>query len=137
MANMDECVSMLRRRIGDTDEPFTFTDDLLIGYVEDAVSLVELDYKRNIITEFGQFNDDISITDATLFVIKAHYLVKLRSKDKADRDNFLMRKGRLTLDNTNQAKDHAETLRLIDVEYKRVLYQAKNSGGSIQGIRME
>lgn len=137
MANMGECIAMLRRRIGDTEEPYTFSEDLLVGYMEDAVGMVELDYKRGIIAEYGMFEEDISIGDATLFVIKAHYLVKLRTKDKADRDNFLMRKGRLTLDNTNQAGDHAETIKLIDIEYKRVLYQAKNSGTSISGIRME
>jgi hypothetical protein len=136
MANMDECLTMLRRRIGDTDEPFTFADDLLIGYIEDAVSQVELDYKRGIKVSFGTFDEDIELSDVTLFVIKAHYLVKLRTKDKADRDNFRMVKGRLTLDNTNQSGDHAQTLEIIDREYRRALMQSKNNG-QLKGVRME
>jgi hypothetical protein len=137
MANMQECIDVLRRRIGDTDTPFTFTDELLTGYVEDAVNQVELDWHRGVTTSFGLFDKEITMLDVTLFCVKAHYLIKLRTKDKADRDNFLMRKGRLTLDNTNQAKDHGDTLKIIDSEYRRVLYQAKNGSASIQGIRME
>jgi hypothetical protein len=47
-----------------------------------------------------------------------------------------MKKGRLTLDNTGQSKDHKETLELIEKEYSRLLYRLKH-GGSIHGVRME
>lgn len=136
MANMQECIDTLRRRIGDTEEPFSFEDDLLTGYISDAVIEVELDYPRGIIVDFGFFTSEITAADVVLFCIKAHYLLKLRTKDKADRDNFLMKKGRLTLDNTNQAKDHMDTLDFIQKEYKRILVQFKN-GGLMKGIRME
>lgn len=136
MANMEECLGILRRRIGDTEEPFTITDEILTGYMEDAVSVVETDYPRGIKTEFGLFVPDILLEDATLFAIKAHYLVALGIKSKSDRDNFLMRKGRLTLDNSRQSGDHKETLDLIDKEYKRVLAQRRNFG-QLKGIRME
>jgi hypothetical protein len=133
---MFDVINVLRRRIGDTEEPFTFTDDLLIGYIEDAVASVEVDWERGFEVSFGAFNVVPDKKDANLFCVKAHYLIKLRTKDKADRDNFRMVKGRLTLDNTNQSTDHKDTLELIDKEYKRLLYRAKN-GGRIDGVRME
>src|SRR5205085_5473543 len=108
MANMQECIDTLRRRIGDTELPYTYTDDLLKGYIADAVSQVELDYTRGVAVEFGFFVEDVTPQDVVLFCVKAHYLVTLRTKDKAGRDNFRMVKGRLTLDNTGQAKDHKD-----------------------------
>ena len=128
---------MLRRRIGDTDEPYTFSDELLTGYIEDAVAQVELDYSTGISTELGLFVEDIPVPNANLFVLKAHYLVKLRTKDKADRDNFRMVKGRLTLDNSNQARDHGETLKFLIDEYQKTLYRVRSNGASIRGVRME
>jgi hypothetical protein len=140
MANVQECIDTIRRRIGDTDDPFTFTDEIIIGYLSDAVAEVELDYPRNmsINITLGLFDHDISIStpDVVVFSIKAHYLIKLRTKDKADRDNFVMRKGRLTLDNTNQAKDHKDTLDVITKEYNRKLFQLKNNGNQ-KGVRVE
>lgn len=133
---MSDILLILRRRIGDTEDPFTFDDDLLTGYIEDSVAQVEVDWTRGFEVEFGSFNQEPTKQDANLFCIKAHYLIKLRTKDKADRDNFRMVKGRLTLDNTNQSSDHKDTLELIDKEYRRVLYRAKN-GGNISGVRME
>jgi hypothetical protein len=137
MANMQECIDTLRRRIGDTEEPFTFADDLLTGYIGDAVDQVELDFNRGVVVSFGFFDTDITPIDVALFCIKAHYLMTLRAKDKAGRDNFRMVKGRLTLDNTGQAKDHKDTLELIDKEYIKALVRAKNGGKSIEGLRLE
>lgn len=137
MANMNECLLMLRRRIGDTEEPYVFSDSLLMGYIEDAVAQVEMDYNRGITLNSNVFVEDIESTDVVLFTIKAHYLIKLRTKDKADRDNFLMKKGRLTLDNTGQAKDHADTLELINKEYVLALTKVKNGGSGFKGVRME
>lgn len=133
---MFDVLNMFRRRIGDTEEPFTFTDDLLVGYIEDAVASVEMDWERGFDVTLGSFNIEPEKKDVNLFCIKAHYLLKLRTKDKADRDNFRMVKGRLTLDNTNQSADHKDTLEFIDKEYKRLMYRAKNGGG-INGVRME
>jgi hypothetical protein len=133
---MSDIVNVLRRRIGDTESPYTFTDELLIGYIEDAVASVEMDWSRGFEVNLGVFNQQPDKKDTNLFCIKAHYLIKLRTKDKADRDNFRMVKGRLTLDNTNQSADHKDTLEFIDKEYKQTLYRMKN-GGSIKGIRME
>lgn len=137
MANMQECIDTLRRRIGDTETPFTYTDDLLTGYISDAVNEVELDYERGLFVDFGTFINDISNQDVVLFCIKAHYLMTLRAKDLSDRNNFRMVKGRLTLDNTNQSKDHADTLEHLTNEYKKVLYRAKSGGNSIKGVRVE
>jgi hypothetical protein len=133
---MSDVIMILRRRIGDTVAPFTYTDDLLSGYIGDAVTQVELDWERGFSVDFGLFNLPIARSDANLFCIKAHYLIKLSTKDQADRNNFRMVKGRLTLDNTNQSKDHKDTLESIEKEYKQVLYRAKN-GGSLTGVRME
>lgn len=134
--NMISIIKVLRRRIGDTETPYTFTDELLEGYIEDAVASVEVDWKRDFEVDSGLFSKEPSKQDVNLFCIKAHYLIKLRTKDKADRDNFRMVKGRLTLDNTNQSKDHMDTLEAIDKEYKQALYRTKNDG-TIKGIRME
>jgi len=137
MAAIENCIQVLRRRIGDTEEPYTFSDELLTGYIDDAVAQVELEWNRGITCSFGVFNVEITPQDVVLFTTMAHYLVKLRTKDKADRDNFLMKKGRLTLDNTNQAGDHMQTLEILMKEYKRVLFQARNGSGSIKGVRVE
>lgn len=138
MATIDNCLSKLRRRVGDTDEPYAFDDGLLVDYINDAVDLVELDYTRGYsLTDLGNFNKSPSSIDCTLFAIKAHWLFKLRTKDKADRDNFLLRKGRLTLDNTEQADDHGKTLEIIDKEYRETLFRVKNKGTKIKGVRME
>jgi hypothetical protein len=133
---MYQVIEILRRRVGDTEDPFTYDDDLLTGYIEDAVAYVELDWERGYEVEFGSFNLEPSRIDANLFAVKAHYLIKLRTKDQADRNNFRMVKGRLTLDNTNQSKDHLDTLEMIDKEYRQLLHRSKN-GGSIKGLRME
>jgi hypothetical protein len=147
MITVDDVLKVFRRRIGDTDTPFTYEDDLLYGYISDAVNQVEIDYNRgisvNITTEgditTATFDSPIDLQggDAQLFAIKAHYIITLRTKDRSDRDNFRMVKGRLTLDNTNQSKDHAETLRLLDIEYKNTLYKARTGGFSIKGVRVE
>jgi hypothetical protein len=136
--DMTGILKILRRRIGDTDTPYTFTDDLLTGYIEDAVAQVEMDWERGFMVDSASsvFNIEPTMQDATLFCIKAHYLIKLRTKDKADRDNFRMVKGRLTLDNTNQSSDHKDTLEFIEKEYRRTIYRMKNSG-SLTGVRME
>ncbi|WP_336784159.1 hypothetical protein [Paenibacillus illinoisensis] len=145
----NEILAIVRRRIGDTETPYTYADDLLLGYIGDAIDQVELEYQRevalNIIVDSitnvvsGEIIAPLELTrlDAQLFATKAHYLITLRTKGQADRDNFRMVKGRLTLDNTNQSDDHAETLRLIDLEYRRALYRVKNGNGSIKGVRME
>lgn len=132
-----DIVNILRRRIGDDVEPFVFSDDSLTGYIEDAVAQVELDLPRGFVVDFGTFNQEPNKSDGILFAIKAHYLVKLRTKDKSDRDNFLLRKGSLTLDNTKQSSDHKETLDLLESEYKKALFQVRNGGLSIKGVRME
>jgi len=137
MVNINTIISMLRRRIGDTESPYGFDDSLLQGYIEDAVYQVELDYPQGFTINSGVFNKEPDMNSAILFAIQAHYLFKVRTKDKADRDNFLMKKGRLTLDNTNQSSDHKETLELIEKEYKKTLYRVKNGGGSIEGVRVE
>jgi hypothetical protein len=155
MASVSDCLSMLRRRIGDTDTPFVFTDDLLYGFISDSVNQVELDYKRGFIITSSVDNTDPSnpvttysfsnyldgtlepgVLDLELFVVKAHFNVVLRTKVKADRDNFRMVKGRLTLDNTNQAGDHKDTLEILDREYRKTLLQIKNNG-QIKGVRLE
>lgn len=137
MANMQDCLDALRRRIGDTDTPYTYADSLLTGYISDAVNEVELDYERGISVQYGTFPKDISTSDVVLFCVKAHYLMTLRNKDLSDRNNFRMVKGRLTLDNTNQSKDHADMLAHLTAEYTRVLFRAKSGGNSIKGVRVE
>lgn len=149
MAAANDILSIVRRRIGDTDAPYTYADDLLMGYISDAIDQVEIEYSRNIsvsIETDEQTGDtlteivspvDLVRADFQLYATKAHYLIVLRTKGQADRDNFRMVKGRLTLDNTNQSDDHAETLRIIDAEYKRALYRVKNGNSSLKGVRME
>lgn len=133
---ISDVLMILRRRIGDTAQPHTYDDNLLTGYIDDAVAKVELDWSRGFSVDNGLFNMQPTKSDANLFCIKAHYLMKIGTKDQADRNNFRMVKGRLTLDNTNQAKDHLDTLDVIDKEYKIALLKAKN-GTTIKGVRLE
>jgi hypothetical protein len=149
MVTVSDCLSTLRRRIGDTDTPFTYTDAILLGYISDAVDSVELEYQRGVSvlittdpitsTTTGQFVTTVDLTplDAQVYAIKAHYLMTLGTKSQADRNNFRMVKGRLTLDNTNQAKDHKDTLDEISKEFTRALVRLKNGGSSIKGVRIE
>lgn len=147
-----DVLTVFRRRIGDTESPYTFEDVTLYGYISDAIAQIEVDWARgisfsiteedigegNIVTRYDIVTDyDLQSVDTQLFAVKSHYLITLTTKSKADRDNFRMVKGRLTLDNTNQAKDHAETLRILDSEYKRTLLVIKNGGLGIKGIRVE
>lgn len=142
MYGLTDCLPILRRRIGDTVSPYTYDDTTLEGYISDAIQYVETDWYRgldvdtsnNIVSSISGIN--LGKKDLNLFCVKAHYLVQLMIKDQADRNNFRMVKGRLTLDNTNQAKDHLDTLNLLDKEYRRILHQTKN-GPTIQGVRME
>lgn len=133
---MSDIILILRRRIGDTLTPTTYDDNTLTGYIEDSVAQVELEWFQQYDASNGLFNRDVDKNSATVFAIKAHFLLALSIKDQADRNNFLMKKGRLTLDNRNQSKDHLDTIEAIDKEYKRALYRAKNNG-ALQGIRME
>lgn len=133
---MTDIVSILRRRIGDTTQTYTYDDTTLQGYISDAVGLVELEWEQLYEVVNGLFNMDVDSKSANVFAIKAHYLLALATKDVADRNNFLMKKGTLTLNNSHQSKDHLDTLNAIDKEYKRALYRAKN-GGSLHGLRME
>ena len=153
MLDAANCLNIFRRRIGDTESPVTYEDLLLLGYISDAIDQVEIEFPRNVsllITttpgvdpdpdvSTGEFITDITLTntDYQLYAIKAHYIITLRTKDKADRDNFRMVKGRLTLDNTNQSSDHDATLKWLDLEFKRVLYRVKNGASSISGVRVE
>lgn len=136
MVDAPTLLSMFRRRIGDTEAPYTYTDDLLYGYLEDAVISVEGDWTRGFVLASKIIVPLPTRMDASLFCLKAHYLLKLGIKDKADRDNFRMVKGRLTLDNTNQSKDHLDTLKLLETEYRTMLFRAK-TGGKITGVRVE
>jgi hypothetical protein len=133
---MADVLLTFRRRIGDLTVPYTYDDSTLEGYLSDAVARVEDDWTRGFSVDFGLFNQAPTKSDANLFCIKAHYLLQLSIKDQADRNNFRMVKGRLTLDNTNQAKDHLDTLNLLNEEYKSALLRAKN-GSTIKGIRLE
>jgi hypothetical protein len=133
---MSDVLLVFRRRIGDLTTPYTYDDITLQGYIEDAVAQVEMDWTRGFSVDFGLFNQIPTKQDASLFCIKAHYLLQLSIKDQADRNNFRMVKGRLTLDNTNQAKDHLDTLNMLNEEYRKVLLKAKN-GSTIKGIRLE
>ena|SRR5437763_3642359 len=133
---MTDVLQIFRRRIGDLTLPYTYDDSILQGYIEDAVAQVEIDWHRGYSVDFGLFNMSPSKQDANLFCIKAHYILQLSIKDQADRNNFRMVKGRLTLDNTNQAKDHLDTLNILNEEYKKFLLRAKN-GPTIKGVRME
>lgn len=133
---ISDVLLILRRRVGDTTLPYTYDDDTLTGYIEDSIAQVELDWYRGFSLDYGMFNIEPDKKDANLFCIKAHYLIQLGMKDQADRNNFRMVKGRLTLDNTNQAKDHLDTLNMLNEEYRKALLRAKN-GPTIKGIRME
>lgn len=128
--NIADTISTIRRRIGDNDSSsYIYEDSDLIGYIEDSISSLNLDI--NIVSD--EYSVVISKDLSFIIALKSIILIKYTEKISADRDNFLLRKGRLTVDNTNQSSDHGETIKMLEDELKSKMYYY----GEIGGVRVE
>jgi hypothetical protein len=126
----------LRRRIGDTDSSsYLYDDATLQGFIADATNELNLGasivYSGSIVQDY---NDDISPEMSALFAIKSHILVAYGEKASANRDNLLLKKSEMTIDNRNQAADHAKTIEDLEAELQRRLIRYYND--NISGVRV-
>lgn len=137
-----DTINRLRRSINDLEEERDFTDQILYEYLQDAVDELEMgDYKKGRYINTGEFYNSKNIiewvpnTERMLYSVKAHILMKTGIKDKADRDNFLLRKNKLTIDTSSQSDDHEKTISILNERLNKMLYQLKHS--PISGVRVE
>lgn len=130
-------IEKLRRRIHDTDSsPPAYSDELLYGYIGDAVDELELGlYKKGRRVNNGDFTNvgGVSISvpsvDQSIYALQAAILFTKGVKSRSDRDNFSLRKPNLSVDTSGQSKDHAETLRSLEQELRAKIISMANIGG--------
>jgi len=143
-AQMQEVIDKLRRAINDIEEEQDFSDDTLYGYIVDAVDELEFGrYQKGIMVHNGDF---VRIGDSTpvvlsggeksLYSIAAHILLKTSLKDRADRENFVLKKNRLSVDTTKQSSDHGETLKTLQDRMTHVINNLKGHFRTT-GVRVE
>lgn len=119
---LNHMISMLRRRINDTDtDAPLYEDEDLYYFLTDAVDELELYlFKKNRYISDGEFRDVLTNKEIVvphperiIYVIQAAILVITAIKIKADRDNFALRKPTLSVDTSRQSQDHAKTLEIL------------------------
>lgn len=137
-----DTIARLRRSINDLEEEQDFTDEVFYDYLRDAVDELEAgEYKRHREIKNGDFYSSngrvqsVANAERTLYALKAHSNIKLGIKDKADRDNFMLRKNNLTVDTSGQSDNHKNTLSILDAKINKLLYQLRYS--NINGVRVE
>lgn len=142
---MKSTISKLRRRANDTVQPYTFSDELLYGFIADAVDALELESLRmGRAVKDGDFIDartgrpvEVSSSEQAVYVLKAFILLTTAIKSGSDRDNFNLRKPNLAVDTSKQSSDHAETIRLLNQELDKLLFNLIfNGSGGGMGARM-
>ena len=134
---MLDTIAKLRRRIHDTDSfPPTYSDELLYGYIGDAVDELELGlYKKGRRVDDGDFvtlggsSIRVPSTDQSLYALQAAILFTKAIKSRSDRDNFSLRKPNLSVDTSGQSQDHAETLMSLEQELRAKLISMASVGG--------
>lgn len=127
---INDTIQSVRRFIGDTDSTnYIYQPEDLRGYIEDAID--ELGF--NIIIENDDYKEEISKDISIIIAIKTSILIKNAEKNKADRDNFLLRKGKLTIDNTNQPNNHLESIEILEKKLKQKIFYYNSK----KGVRLE
>lgn len=130
-----DTVQALRRRLNDTSQEPTFSDDVLKGYIADALAKLAARVPRFDITiENGDYNREITPTESALIALQAHVLVTEALKSSADRDNLTIRKGRLQIDTSQQSADHSYTIDHLTEELNRMIYDMYFR---VRGVRVE
>lgn len=127
---MNDLVSRLQRRLNDTENEFTNLD----GYIEDAIG--ELSYLfLDLEVTNGELSREVTNSEATIITIQAHILVETGLKSSSNRNNFRIKKENISIDNTQQSRDHGSTLNLLHEELDRAIH--RHIVGDIEGIRVE
>jgi vacuolar-type H+-ATPase subunit E/Vma4 len=114
-----DTLQSLRRRIGDINSSaYVYDDPTLQGFIADAINElsiggITLVYVNSIVQDYAS---DISPELSTIVTIKSQILVIYGEKASSDRDNLSLKKGKMTIDNRGQSKDHAQTLQLLETE---------------------
>lgn len=130
-------ITKLRRSINDTDN--TYSDDILCGYISDAVDELEIgEMVRNRQVIDGDFvsgstNIKIPLRDQTVYLIKAQIIYTEAMIHSADRDTLSYTKNKLSVDTSEQAGNHRETLKILGKKLHKALYYA-NGGADIEGV---
>lgn len=127
---MSDLVAKLKRRLRDTENEFSNLEE----YIEDAID--ELYYLfDDLSVQNAELTREVTSNEATVIVIQAQILIETGLKSSGDRSNFKIRKENITIDNTQQSKDHATTLELLYQELDKAIL--RNITGDINYIRVE
>lgn len=143
---MQSAINKLRRLIGDdegeTSADNNFSDEFLYNYIADAADELELGlYKTGVVVRDNDFYNksgevvNLSGAEQNIYCRMAQIIIKAGVRDKADRENFLIRKGKLTIDLSRQSSSHGETLKDLEKKLMSAISLLKMS--SIKGVRVE
>jgi hypothetical protein len=83
----EEMLPKLRRLIGDTEEPYAYTDTLLIEYIEDSFDGLYLDWQHDYVVDrsLHGVNPEVIPPHQILFVMKAKLDIIERQSDNSFR----------------------------------------------------
>ncbi len=135
MSNLTDVIQNIRIRIGDFDiNNQRYTDDFIKSLISMALSSAPLNNLLNNLSIDGDnFNRTISSAEGDLIAIKSHLHYLYSLKTATDRDNISITKGRLRIDNTQQSRDIANSITLVEEEFKKALYYHFR----VSGVRVE
>ncbi|MFW6015302.1 MAG: hypothetical protein ACOCRK_02630 [bacterium] len=105
---LDEIVPKLRRAVGDTKEPYSYADSILVEYIEDAVDGLYLDWRHDYVIDRDNntIEPDVNKAHQILIAMKAK-LDMLESKS-----DISFRSGSLSV--TRKSDDKKRLSKKID-----------------------
>jgi hypothetical protein len=135
MPNLADVIQNIRIRIGDYDASNQrYNDDFIKRIISMALSSTPL---NNLITNLfingDDFNRVITPAEENLIAIKSHLQYLYSLKTTTDRDNISITKGRLRIDNTQQSRDIANSITMVEEEFNKALYYSFG----VSGVRVE
>lgn len=73
----DEIVPILRRAIGDNEEPYAYTDNFLADYIIDAINEIRLDWTHGYSVDSDTYTvePDVENSHQVLFAMKAKLII--------------------------------------------------------------
>lgn len=129
MYSLGDLIEGLKSQIGDFEADFT--DDRLILYIKRALNDLSR-YVGNVQIVSNELSRPLSSYEYELVLVKAAILLAEALKMSADRDNFVITKNKLRIDNTKQASDHSKTLEYLNTKLNSLLMY-----GYLRGVRVE
>jgi hypothetical protein len=127
--SLGDLIEGLKSQIGDFEADFT--DDRLILYIKRALNDLSR-YVGNVQIVSNELSRPLSSYEYELVLVKAAILLAEALKMSADRDNFVITKNKLRIDNTKQASDHSKTLEYLNTKLNSLLMY-----GYLRGVRVE